>query len=414
MTTVRKPLRTAALWLGGIGLSLLVASIAVRLVRGDEPQALFELLVAAVAFGIVAALLGSYAMRVRSLLEQAGEREETLRGSQGRLAAILENAPAVIYAKDLEGHYLFANKAFESVTGSLPLADEGKTAFDLFSPATAAALSANDRRVLESAEPLKVEETVEIDGLEQTFLSTKFPLKGPDGDAYAVCGISTDLSERKRIEADLRDAKLEILQRLALAAEYRDDETGEHQQRVGEISARLAERIGLPPRQIWLIRHAATLHDVGKIGIPDRILTKPGRLTPREFQIMERHTTIGAGILAGSRIDILRMSEQIALTHHEHWGGGGYPQGLSGDAIPLVGRIAAVADVYDALTHDRAYRPAWPRDDALQEIGRLSGEQFDPLVVEALHQVLEAPISVSQPLAGQAVAATPSMAAAVA
>jgi HD-GYP domain-containing protein (c-di-GMP phosphodiesterase class II) len=152
---------------------------------------------------------------------------------------------------------------------------------------------------------------------------------------------------------------------------------------VGELSALLAERLGLHVALIERIRHAAPLHDVGKLGVPDKILLKPGRLTPAEFRVMQEHTTIGASILTGSRFPVLQLGEEIALAHHERWDGRGYPHGLEGEGIPIAGRIVAVADVFDALTHVRPYKGAWAPADAVAEIERGAGSQFDPDVVAA-------------------------------
>jgi putative two-component system response regulator len=182
---------------------------------------------------------------------------------------------------------------------------------------------------------------------------------------------------------DLEKAQLETLQRLALAAEYRDDDTGLHTRRVGLTAARIAQALGLPPDQVDLILRAAPLHDVGKIGVPDSILLKPGKLTDEEFDTMRQHTIIGAGILSGSSSPWLHLAEEIAISHHERWDGRGYPNGLSGEDIPLVGRIVAVADVFDALTNKRPYKEAWPFSKALAEIESQSGKQFDERVVKA-------------------------------
>ncbi|MGN6867870.1 MAG: HD domain-containing phosphohydrolase [Solirubrobacteraceae bacterium] len=183
--------------------------------------------------------------------------------------------------------------------------------------------------------------------------------------------------------AELEQARLEILARLALAAEYRDDATQQHAWRIGCTSALLASRLRLPGETIELIQRAAPLHDVGKIGIPDSVLLKPGMLTVTERERIEEHTTIGAEILSGSETPILRMAEDIALTHHEWWNGNGYPQRLRGEEIPLSGQIVAVADVFDALTHERPYKPAWPVNRAVDEICQQAGEHFAPRVVEA-------------------------------
>ncbi|MBV9471058.1 MAG: response regulator [Abitibacteriaceae bacterium] len=180
---------------------------------------------------------------------------------------------------------------------------------------------------------------------------------------------------------ELKQAELETLERLAIAVEYRDDITGRHTQRVGQTAGLLAMALGLPPEQVGLIQRAAPLHDIGKIGIPDAVLLKAGKLQPEEFEIIKTHTTIGAKILSGSRSTLLQLAEEIALSHHERWEGSGYPRGLSGEAIPLSGRIVTVADVFDALTHERPYKKAWSIEDAVAEIERQSGQQFDPHVV---------------------------------
>lgn len=187
--------------------------------------------------------------------------------------------------------------------------------------------------------------------------------------------------------ADLEEAQLEILERLALAAEFRDDETGQHTQRVGRTAAILARALDLPSEQVKLIQGGAPLHDMGKLGIPDEILRKPGKLTVEEFEVMKTHTTIGAQILSGSRFPILQMAEEIALTHHERWDGTGYA-GLAGERIPLSGRIVALADVFDALTNDRVYRKAMPLEEALTEIELQRGRHFDPEMVDAFLQII--------------------------
>ena len=196
--------------------------------------------------------------------------------------------------------------------------------------------------------------------------------------------------------ADLERTRLEILHRLALAGEYRDDATQEHARRLGRTATLLARRIGLSRDVVEHIGLAATLHDIGKIGVPDAILLKPGRLTPEEFHAMKRHSTIGAQLLSGSSAPLLSMAEEIAATHHERWDGTGYPRGLAGEAIPIAGRLVALADVFDVLTHERPYKSAWPLDEALDEIRSQAGRHFDPRVVgafEALdHRALLEPV----------------------
>ncbi len=192
--------------------------------------------------------------------------------------------------------------------------------------------------------------------------------------------LEREVSERTR---DLEAARLEILRRLALAAEYRDDDTFEHTERVARTAAALTDLLGLPERHIELMQQAAPLHDIGKLGVSDMILLKPGRLTDEELKTMRLHAALGAQILSGSSSDVLQLAERIALTHHEWWDGSGYPQGLKEDEIPQCGRIVALADVFDALTHARPYKEAWSVDRAVAEVHRLRGVQFDPDVVEA-------------------------------
>jgi putative two-component system response regulator len=187
--------------------------------------------------------------------------------------------------------------------------------------------------------------------------------------------------------ADLEDARKETLERLALAAEYRDDDTHQHTKRVGRTAARLAKQLGLSGDTVEHLRYAAPLHDVGKIGIPDAVWLKPGKLTDDERKMLERHTEIGARILSGSRSPILRLAEQIARSHHERWDGTGYPGNLAGDAIPLAGRITAVADVFDVLAHPRPHKKAWPLERAVAEIADQAGRQFDPEVVAAFRRL---------------------------
>lgn len=179
-----------------------------------------------------------------------------------------------------------------------------------------------------------------------------------------------------------RQAKAEILQLLGRASEYRDDMTGQHTQRVGRLSGLIADRLGLPARQVEMIRMAAPLHDIGKIGIPDELLLKPGRFEPEEFERMKLHTTIGASILEGSYFAVLKMAEIIAGSHHEKWDGTGYPQGLSGEAIPIEARIVALADFYDALTHERPYKKTWTSQEAITEVKSQRGKHFDPQIVD--------------------------------
>lgn len=186
----------------------------------------------------------------------------------------------------------------------------------------------------------------------------------------------------KIAEQELFRSRIEMLERLAVTAELRDDSTGEHSYRVGKLSALLAQEFGCDEEACFMIELAARLHDIGKIGVPDAILLKPDRLNAAETMIMRTHTTVGAELLSKSNIPHMQMAEEIARHHHEWWDGTGYPGNLSGNAIPLASRITALADVFDALTHQRPYKVAWPIDAALDEIARLKGRQFDPQLTD--------------------------------
>jgi putative two-component system response regulator len=196
--------------------------------------------------------------------------------------------------------------------------------------------------------------------------------------------------QNRALEATVRDrtreiqeTRLEIIQRLGRAAEYRDNETGMHVIRMSHTSHILALELGLPALEAENLLQASPMHDIGKIGIPDRVLLKPGKLDAEEWAIMRRHPEIGHGIIGSHASPLLKMAAEVALTHHERWDGSGYPRGLAGEAIPQAGRIVAVADVFDALTSVRPYKPAWPAEAAVAELLRGSGSHFEPRVVDA-------------------------------
>lgn len=202
--------------------------------------------------------------------------------------------------------------------------------------------------------------------------------------------ILTDIADTHEEEMQ---AKLDLVNRLALAAEYKDDLQGGHNYRIGKSSEIISRKMGLPPDQCELLGHAAVLHDIGKIGIPDSILSKEGSLTAEERRIMEKHVLYGAHLLSGSDHPLLMMARSVSLYHHEKWDGTGYPYALQGEEIPLEGRIVAVCDVFDALTSERSYKSAWTADRACGFIVGFSGKHFDPKVVDAflagLSEILE-------------------------
>lgn len=201
------------------------------------------------------------------------------------------------------------------------------------------------------------------------------------------------LDEMVQMRTDeLRRTRLQVVQRLGRAAEYRDNETGNHILRMSHISALLAKSIGWSNADCELLLHASPMHDIGKIGISDHILLKPGKFESEEWEVMKTHSAIGANILDGDDFDsdLMKLAREIAQTHHEKWDGSGYPNGLSGEEIPLVGRIAALADVFDALTSTRPYKKAWTVEAAVDLIKENSGSHFDPdLVAVFLEQLPE-------------------------
>jgi putative two-component system response regulator len=196
--------------------------------------------------------------------------------------------------------------------------------------------------------------------------------------------LEDSVEERTRA---LASTHIEIVYRLARAAEYRDDNTGEHTRRVGRLSGELARTVGLSDHDAAMIERAAPLHDVGKVGVPDAILLKPSALSAGELDIIRTHPAMGARILSGSRVPLLRMAEEIAHAHHERWDGSGYPHGRSGEGIPLAGRIVALADAFDAMTHDRPYKRSIPPPQALEVIQSERATHFDPQVVDAFVRV---------------------------
>ncbi|WP_027865501.1 HD-GYP domain-containing protein [Massilia alkalitolerans] len=195
---------------------------------------------------------------------------------------------------------------------------------------------------------------------------------------------------------ELRATRLEIVQRLGLAAEYKDNETGLHVIRMSHFSRILGIAAGMSEVEADDLLHAAPMHDVGKIGIPDRILQKPGPLDPDEWKVMQSHVTIGAEIIGEHGGGMLALASQIALTHHEKYDGSGYPNGLRGEDIPLVGRIVAIADVFDALTSKRPYKKAWTEDEALTFLREQKGRHFDPALVDLFIEQMPAVRAVQQ------------------
>lgn len=315
-----------------------------------------------------------------------------------RRQAIIDMAPMPVYVKDDEYRYVFANAQADDLAGQKRGQLLGKTDEAIMAPGALAHTRAVDRGILEEATTYEAEETLGIGGVERTFQTVKFPLLDEDGRATAVCGISTDVTAQKdalrlgdelaaaqqQAIDELRLSRQETVERLTKAIELHDLSTGKHVGRMARVASFLGAQLGLDAERLDLLRVAAPMHDVGKIATPSEILRKPGPLTPGEREEMKRHTTVGHEILANSKSELLSVAAAIALTHHEHYDGSGYPQGLAGEEIPLEGRITAVADVFDALLSDRHYRPALTVEEAVEVIRRGRASQFDPRIVDVL------------------------------
>ncbi|MCQ8818664.1 two-component system response regulator [Pseudoalteromonas agarivorans] len=214
----------------------------------------------------------------------------------------------------------------------------------------------------------------------------------PISPAIVRARVKTHLS---LVQAEqLKQAHVDLVHRLGRAAEYKDTDTGEHIARMSQYSKLLALEFGMGEQQAELLRQAAPMHDVGKIGIPDAILLKPGRLTPDEFAHMKQHAAIGAQILANSSSPLLQLAHKLAIEHHEKWDGSGYPNGLKGEQISVEGRIVAIADVFDALTSKRPYKEAWGVEEALEHMQAQAGKHFDPHLINLFVNKLDAIIAI--------------------
>jgi PAS domain S-box-containing protein len=325
-----------------------------------------------------------------------------------RRQAIIDMAPMPVYVKDIEFRYVFANAQADDLAGQQPGQLLGQTDEAIMGPEALAHTRAADQRILDEGTTYEAEESLQIGGVERTFQTVKFPLLDERGRPNAVCGISTDVTAQKealrlrdelsaaqqKAIDELRLSRQETVKRLTKAIELHDFSTGEHIDRMAYVAAFLGDRLGLDSEQVHLLSLAAPMHDIGKIATPSEILRKPGPLTAEERKEMKRHTTVGNEILGDSKSELLRLAADIALTHHECYDGSGYPRGLIGEEIPLEGRIAAVADVFDALLSDRCYRPALTMAETVAKIEEGRGSQFDPRIVDILLDHLDEALSV--------------------
>ena len=223
--------------------------------------------------------------------------------------------------------------------------------------------------------------------------------------AHYAADLRTTLARTKHMHRQLQEAYHDTIQKLVLAAEFKDQDTGAHISRMCAYSAILAEQCGLPKNDVQNLFYAAPMHDVGKIGIPDHIIMKPARLTAGEMAVMKQHTLIGSKILADSEADILKLAREIALWHHEKWNGTGYPHGLKRTKIPIMCRIVAVSDVFDALTSRRPYKKAFSVDESCSIIKNESGRHFDPDITDVFFRTVDRIVTVKKDTAKKKVVA---------
>lgn len=329
---------------------------------------------------------------------------------EDRRQTIIDMAPMPIYAKDASGRYVVANAKADELAEveqgeMLGLTDEA-----IMTPESRQRAAVVDRQVLDQGSVHEAEEVIEVGGVERAFKTVKFPLLDPDGRIDAVGGISIDVSAEREAERlrdelaatqrmaieELQLSRLETIEGLAKVIDLHDSSTAEHVNRMAAIAAFLGAELGLDAQRVELLRAAAPMHDVGKIGTPVELLNKSGPLSEDERVEMMRHTVVGNEIFGQFKSELSQLAATIALTHHEHFDGSGYPQQLVGEEIPLEGRITAVADVFDALLSDRSYRPAMSVDEAVAIIREGRGTHFDPRIADVLLDRLDDVIAVRE------------------
>ena len=322
--------------------------------------------------------------RARDLTYAVGkdvtERKQTM------LASIVNHSADAIVGKDLDLKITAWNAGAERMYGYTAAEIIGQRIGMLIPPERDGEDGAIISRVL-AGETVDHFETVRLhrDGRKLDVSVSVSAIRDPSGQIIGASSIARDIGETRA----LVKAQNQVIKRLLLAAEFRDDAPGQHLVRMSSLCGQIAVVLGWNRKRVAEIESAATMHDVGKIAVPDSILLKPGPLTGEERAVMQTHAQVGQRILSGTGIDLVDQAAEIAFTHHERFDGGGYPSGLSGEAIPICGRIAAAADVFDALTSDRVYRPAFTDDQALAMMRGESGTQFDSKILAALLEVLD-------------------------
>lgn len=327
---------------------------------------------------------------------------DALAKERNLLRTLVDHLPDAIYVKDLESRKTFANQADVNLMKANSETEAlGKTDYHFYPKELAEQLVMDDRQVIETGVPLRRQEVIytDIEDSRRNYSTLKLPLYDADGKITGIVGIGRDISEQIAAEEKINRAKDELscaydstLEGWSRALELRESETGGHSQRVVNLTLRLARALDVDENDLVHIRRGALLHDIGKMGVPDNILLKPGPLTQDEWVIMRQHPNYAYELL--KPIQYLRPALEIPYCHHEKWNGTGYPRGLQGVNIPIAARIFTVVDVWDALLSTRTYRPAWPEDEVRSFMRAQVGKSFDPEVVIKFLDVVVGPVKI--------------------
>ncbi len=380
-------------------LILSLAAVAVLIIRElDRPEP------SAAELGVLVLLIGLICFGLFTSYRAEARLEGQVQEEESRYRFVAEQAPVISYLCEPgeNGPWHYVSPHITTLLGFRPeewMADPSLWEKQV-NPDDIPLAMADERRAIKTGVPNATDYRIRTKKGEEIWVRD-VALGLMQGGRQMSQGVIYDITGLKRAEEGLRTkermlrgvvrertlelerSRVETLQRLAVAAELHEEGTRDHTARVGHLAASIARQMRMAPGFVELIAQAATLHDIGKIGISNEILLRPRPLSPSEQETMRQHTIVGARILEGSDAPALRLAEQIALSHHEHWDGTGYPRGLAGEDIPVAGRITMVADVFDALIHERTYKEPWPVPDAIQEIRSGSGTRFDPTVVDA-------------------------------
>ena len=335
--------------------------------------------------------IGELASSFNKMGNELQTRNLIIQESEALLSTLIETIPDLVWLKNSDGVYISCNAKFERFFGATKSKIIGKTDYDFLSNKLANFFREKDRAAIAAGKPVINEENITYadDGHSEQIETIKTPMYDSKGKLLGVLGIARDITERKIIEKQLKKTSTELdtahkhaMYMLAVASEYKDPETGDHIKRIVKMTTELALEMGINSNSAEQMGRDSLLHDLGKIGISDYILLKPGKLTTNEFELMKQHVSIGAKIIGENKW--FTQAHQIAMSHHERWDGNGYPQGLKGEDIPIAARIVSVADVFDALISKRPYKDLWALEKAIDKIEQGSEAHFDPKVVKAL------------------------------